>query len=155
MEGAGVHQQAVVGADAGILQGGHVSPDDAHFDPRRLDPLAGSAQRALDHVDAGHLPPTFGEPDAPDATAGADVEGTTVGTATLLLTSDQLQQLAGEGRMLGKALPGMEAERVGEPVVHESSPTATPAAARFLITTGMVSPRTSVGLNSTISVPAW
>ena len=30
----------------------------------------------------------------------------------------------------------------------------TPAASRFLMTTGIVSPRMSVGLNSTISAPA-
>ena len=43
----------------------------------------------------------------------------------------------------------------GELVAHEVLPNTTPAAFRFFITTGIVSARISVGLNSTISAPAW
>jgi hypothetical protein len=41
----------------------------------------------------------------------------------------------------------------GRWVVQDGLSAATPAAWRFFITTGIVSPRTSVGLNSTISAP--
>lgn len=113
----------------------------------------------------GHLPAALREPNAPDRTAAAEVERRTVGRPVpVLLARDQLEQLAGEGRVLGEVLPGMEAERVGERVVHERPPaTASPVslisnsiplASRFLNTTGIVSLRISVGLNSTISVPA-
>ena len=77
-----------------------------------------------------------------------------MGRFTGLLAGDQVHQLVRERRMLGEVLPGMEPERVGESIVQDSFPTVAPAAARFLITTGIVSASTSVGLNSTISVPA-
>ena len=99
--------------------------------------------------------PRFASCDAPDRAAGAEVERRPVGRPVpVLLASHQLQELVGEGRMLGEVLPGVEPDRVGEPVVHDGLPTSTPAASRFFITTGIVSPRISVGLNSTISAPA-
>jgi hypothetical protein len=41
--------------------------------------------------------------------------------------------------------PGLDADREGELVAHEALPNTTPAACRLFITTGIVSPRISVG----------
>jgi hypothetical protein len=97
----------------------HVAAHEAHLDFGLDDPLAGAAQGLLDDVDAGHPPAPLCELNAPDHAAGAGVERQTVGRLPPgLLASHPLQELAGEGRMLRQVLPGMEADCVGEPVVH-------------------------------------
>ena len=155
MEGAGVEHQPEARADVRLPQRRHVAAHETHLDAGLVDPLAGAAQGLLDDVDAGHLPAALGELDAPDRAAGAEVERRAVGRlAPGLLASHQLQELAGERRMLRQVLPRVEADRVGERVVHPWLLAATPAARKFSITTGIVCPRASVGLNSTISAPA-
>src|ERR671918_523995 len=155
VEGACVQHEAEAGADARVPQRRYVAMDEADLDACFVHALLGATQRLLDIVDAGHLPAPLRQLDAPNTAARAKVEGRSVGrSVSVLLASDQVAELVGKGRVVGEVLPGVEPERVGEPVVHEALPISTPAASRFLITTGIVSPRISVGLNSTISAPA-
>ena len=86
----------------------------------------------------------------PDAAARAEIERAPVGRlAAPLLAIEHLRRLCHEWRIGYCILPRMEADGVSEPVVHEA-----PTRCRFDITTLIVFSRTSVGLNSTISVPA-
>ncbi len=102
---------------------------ETHLDARLAPPLAGAAQCLLDDVDAGHFPATSRELRPPHCAAGAHVERAPVGRPVpVLLAGHQLNEFAGKGRMCGEVLPGVESDRVGEPVVHDELPAATPAA---------------------------
>lgn len=119
MEGAGVEYELEARADARLAQRGHVTMHEAHLDARLVHPLAGTVEGLLDDIDAGHLPAPLRQPHAPDRASGSEVERGPVGwLAPVLLASDQLEELPGEGRMLSQILPGVKADRVGEPVVH-------------------------------------
>lgn len=115
----------------------------------------------LDDVDPGDVPATPCQLDSPDAAAGAEVEGSPVGRLpALLLPVEQFGEPVDERILAGGVLPGMEPDPVGQCIVHSRLPYdrlglgTTPAARRLSMTTLSVSPNTSVGLNSTMSVPA-
>ncbi len=93
--------------------------------------------------------------------AGRDVE-----EPLSRLETDEAERLVREINLLGSDVPVVALRdcvprfrrrgvlfRRGS-LTHDGLPIATPAACRFFITTGIVSARISVGLNSTISAPA-
>src|SRR6187455_2191892 len=77
------------------------------------------------------------EPEGSHRAIGIEIECTAMGRCVpVLLAGDQLEKLAGEGRMLDELLPGMKADRVGELVVHLTA-----------------SPKPTVAVESSLSMP--
>ena len=90
---------------------GYVALNHPHFDVGLPHPLA-SAVEGFNQVDSRHLPAALRQLDPPDRAAAAEIECRPVGRlASALLTPERVGELAGERRMLGKVLPGMNPRR--------------------------------------------
>jgi hypothetical protein len=107
MEGPGVEHEPKARSDPGLPHRCDAPAREAHLDACRVHPLLGTVQRLLDDVDAGHLPAALRKPHAPDRAAGSDVKSRAIGWPVLvLLASDELHQLVGEGQMLSEVSQG-------------------------------------------------
>src|SRR6266446_6413856 len=81
--------------------------------------MASTLESLVNEIDAGHVPATFGQLDCPDAAAGAEVERAAVGLlVSAFLRLQQLRERRHEWPLVQGLLPGVEAEAVGELVVH-------------------------------------
>src|SRR5438552_13318274 len=97
----------------------HVAVDDPHLDTGIADPFVRALQSLVGVVHASDLPATLRQLDTPDSASSTDVERRPEGwLASALLSFEQLRDLLDEPRMPLGVLPGVEAEPVGELVVH-------------------------------------
>ena len=109
MQASQVEDQAVVGAEAELLQAGDVALDEPRRHVRGLHFLAGRCNGRRDEIDTGHVPTVLRHVHRVRARAAAEVEG--FAGSSGLWSLDQLLQL---GRR-DAGVPGLEAEPIHGP----------------------------------------
>jgi hypothetical protein len=112
VEGAGVEDQPEAAADVSRAQRGDVTADDPHRDAGSTVPPAGASHGRPDQLDAGHVPATLGQTNAPHRPAGSDIQRPPErAAAALLVAGEQPAQRVCERRMAGNFLPWVEPTR--------------------------------------------
>ncbi len=125
VEDAEVPEQAERGAEVGAGETLEVGLAKVDLDVRRPRRAARRPQRAADEVDAGDLPAAPRQDDRPVPAAAAELERAAERPVPpVLLGREEERDLPHRRRIRRHALPGKEAERVGEAVGEIHAPGA-------------------------------
>jgi hypothetical protein len=112
VEGAGVEEQAKVGADPRHLEVRHVGLQEANRDAGFARAVVSTLESLVDEIDAGHVPAALGQLDCPGAAAGAEVERAAVGLlSSAFLCVEQLRERRHEWLLVQGLLPGWKPMR--------------------------------------------